>query len=192
MKYLSPMFADLRDNWWNMIKDGIMDLIWPIPGVLGDITSSFSNLLSALDHLWSFEFQEFIDSLVSVWGNVNAALGRLSGWISVVLIAGSTAVGAFVGGPVGAAAGFSAGMSSAVSVGMGIITSTIGQMVTQLLTSIGSLKTIEEAQNDHEIALHNEEHYAKIAGNGFGIGVMATMTAKLRSKNRVLPFQNMK
>ena len=40
MSHLTPMLSELRNNWWEMVKQGLWEMIWPIPGVWSDIKST--------------------------------------------------------------------------------------------------------------------------------------------------------
>lgn len=176
LSHLNPMLAHFKENWWDMVKQGLWEVVWPIPGVWGDVKDYLNNILIAGNHLWKFEFSKFTDTLLDMWGNVNSALGRLSGWISLVLIAVPTIAGAAAGG-VGAVPGFMAGLGAAAEFGTAMLISTAAEHAAKVAKGLLSLYSVEEAQDDDEKAVQNEMYYSDIAGSGLTLGIIAGVMA---------------
>ncbi len=174
MAHLNPMLDELSENWWKMVKDGLWDLVWPLPGVWTDVQALFSNLLVAGSHLWDLEISKFVDSVLDIWGNINSALGRLEGWISIGLIAGPTVLGAMAGG-VGAIPGFMAGVAAAESFGMALLASTGLEHAAKIVKGRASLYSVDEAGADPDKAINNHIYYGEIAASSLALGVLGGM-----------------
>ncbi len=172
--YMQPMLTSLYETWWDSIKEGFWDLIWPIPGVWDEIQGMVDDIGQGAQHLWNLEFSQCGDSMLNVLQHVNDSVSRLYGWISFAIIASTTIAGAFAGG-VGAVPGFWLGVGITYKLGNGLALSTIVLSGITLLNSIWSLSSIEEAEQDETIAIQNEIYYENIASNAIFLALMGLL-----------------
>lgn len=153
---LKPAIQQLRENWWSIIKEGLWEQIWPIPKVWEQIKASLGNLKKAGRGLLTLNFETFFGACTDVWGNINAILGSLSGWISVVVLVGCT----ITGGP----AGLVAGAGALKQAGLAMLASALAEQTTKAALAINYLEPIDQAKEDESIALKNQEYYEDISG----------------------------
>jgi Domain of unknown function (DUF4157)/HNH/ENDO VII superfamily nuclease with conserved GHE residues len=190
--YVQPMLVHLKDDWWETVKTGLWEQIWPFEGItsltavdpekrtgmgreLGAILDALSR---GFDNLLDANFSQALDDFLVIGKNLVALANRFAGWASLITIAIPTILGAAAGGPVGAVAGFGAGVTTAGTLGLGLLYANLGVEAAVLLKSVLSLKDFENRAG----GLTNEEkfptnhiYYQRIAESGLALGLMGAL-----------------
>jgi len=187
--YVWPMLVHLKDNWWETVKAGLWEQIWPFEGItsltavdpsqrtgmgreLGAILDALSH---GFDNLLDANFSQALDDFLVIEKNIVALANRFAGWVSVVIIAIPTIAGAAAGGPVGALAGAGAGLATAGELGLGLLLANLAVETAVLLKSVLSLEDFESSLTDEEKARTNHIYYQRIAESGLALGLMGAL-----------------
>jgi Domain of unknown function (DUF4157)/HNH/ENDO VII superfamily nuclease with conserved GHE residues len=187
--YVWPMLVHLKDNWWETVKAGLWEQIWPFEGItsltavdpnqrtgmgreLGAILDALSH---GFDNLLDANFSQALDDFLMIEKNIVALANRFAGWVSLVIIAIPTIAGAVAGGPVGAVAGAGAGLATAGELGLGLLLANLAVETAVLLKSVLSLEDFESSLTDEEKARTNHIYYQRIAESGLALGLMGAL-----------------
>ncbi|HEY6352711.1 MAG TPA: DUF4157 domain-containing protein [Candidatus Angelobacter sp.] len=176
LRHLEPKLAYMAQNWWEVLKSMGMDLLWPWPGVAEDFSAIWRLLQDMWDNLTSLNFNAAGDDATAILRHLNAAAGRVYGWLllaSVLIGAIIGAVGGAAAGGVGAipgaVAGAAAGLEFAGSVGYVLLISTIA------IEGVSILKAAANLARDDRTDAQKECDCEVIASSGLTLGITAAM-----------------
>ncbi len=170
MTYLQPLLEEVYNKGWSIITEGLWDLVWPIPSVMQNIEAIGTDIKTAGGHLWALEFSKFADVILQINSKLNAILGSLMGWVTVLLVVGGAVLAPFTEG-VSAAAG----LALAGEIGLALMASMTLNEATIILKSRVSLHPIVEAKADEQKAVENQDYYQKIAVSILTLAILAAL-----------------
>ena len=70
--HLTPKLDYLAGNWRDVLGEMAWDLLWPWPGVVGDLSKIWDRLKLLGHHVWDCEFNEAYDDLLAIMSLANS------------------------------------------------------------------------------------------------------------------------
>jgi hypothetical protein len=168
-RYLRPAIAGLIENWWAIIKETVWNLLWPWPGLMGDLEQIWGFLKSAQSNFWAGEYSRGIDDLLAAWRTVNNVLGRFYAWIAIAIVLISTLLGAIFGAGAGALPGFLLGLEIANIFGEVLLVSVIAAELATVT------KSVVDLARGTQTPAEDEQDYHAIAQSIFVLGITGAM-----------------
>jgi hypothetical protein len=172
-RHLKPALLDLKDHWWDEVKQMAWNLVWPFnekSPIWKDVPAMVKLPGKIVDSLSHGKVSEGIDEYLEFAQKLNSVVGVFYGWFFIASVLVGAIIGAFFGGA-GAIPGAIAGASFAGEVGEGLLLA----MVATELSVIG--KAAYDLAFGPGTPAVNEAAYDRIANSSLTLGITGVMVA---------------
>jgi len=172
-RHLESKLEMVGAQWWEILKNALWELVWPLPGVWKELKELGNNLAAAGREIWDWHPSTALDRILDAARNLNGILGRLYGWFFLGMVIGYAIAGGIaaveVGVLPGVLAGAAAGAAAAGSVGIGLLV--VAAATEGAILAKAGFDLVFTTQNESE----NEEDYERIASSSLTLSIMLVM-----------------